>query len=293
MATIDAIKVGDVTYSIGGGASGVYLPLAGGTMGGDIVMNGQNIMAANSVAATSLIAYPVTNTVMDLHSTYSYIDYDYDDDEYTNVPDINVYGRLCLHSAPNHTCTGVLNFGNGNSFCNFIGIGGVTTAGKFYPSCTDNMFINCSTITFAANDGYPYIQVMDTSDGEDIFSFEAQLRNCDLVSKSSTGAISWNPITNSAGGSSNFWYSLNRTDTTCNVVLSNNAYLFTKNYQYLLIHQSSNTCTVTLSATTGTIRTKGGVTSFTLGAGQSIEFCAINVGTTASPIFYVTYTIFN
>lgn len=292
MATINAIKVGDVTYSIGGGASGDYLPLAGGTMGGDIDMNGQNILAAASVATTSLIAYPVTNTVMDLHSTYSYIDYDDGDEEYTNVPDINVYGRLCLHSAPNHTCTGVLNFGDGNSFCNFIGIGGVTSVGKFYPSCTDNMYINASSITFAANNGYPSIEVMDTSTTGHP-SYTAQLRNCDLVSRSSTGDITWHPITNIAGGSSNFWYSLNRTDTTCNVVLYNSAYLFTKNYQYLLIHQSSNTCTITLSATTGTIRTKGGVTSFTLGAGQSIEFCAINVGTTGAPIFYVTYTIFN
>lgn len=59
------------------------------------------------------------------------------------------------------------------------------------------------------------------------------------------------------------------------------------NFHYFTINQSTNTCTVTL-ASSYTIKTKGNVTSFTVAAGQSIEFCAAMY----AGYIYVTYTIF-
>lgn len=60
------------------------------------------------------------------------------------------------------------------------------------------------------------------------------------------------------------------------------------NFHYFTIIQSTNTCTVTLASSAYTIKTKGNVTSFTVAAGQSIEFCAAMY----AGYIYVTYTIF-
>lgn len=89
-----------------------------------------------------------------------------------------------------------------------------------------------------------------------------------------------------AYGAANNKYSLAHTATSLAVTINP---LICENYQYFMLRQSTNTCTVTLTTISGyTVVTKGNVTSFTVAAGQTIEFCAIVVET----YIYVTYTIF-
>lgn len=84
--------------------------------------------------------------------------------------------------------------------------------------------------------------------------------------------------------SSNFQYIFGHTATSLSITIDP-TYTST-NFQYLTIQQYAETCTVTLTGQN--IKTKGNITSFTITAGQTIEFCALYV----NGYTYVTYTIF-
>lgn len=114
----------------------------------------------------------------------------------------------------------------------------------------------------------------------------AQLVNYMSTSIGTTTATSYTWYLSAAYGAANNKYSLAHPATSLAITINP---LNCENYQYFMMRQSTNTCTVTLTTISGyTVVTKGNVTSFTVAAGQTIEFCAIVVGT----YIYVTYTIF-
>lgn len=105
------------------------------------------------------------------------------------------------------------------------------------------------------------------------------------VAGSTATSFTWAPdMYTTTYGSSNYQHLMGHTASTLAITINPN-YTNT-NFQYLLIYQSGNTCTITLTG--NNIRTKGNITSFTVTAGQSIEFCALFV----NGFTYVTYTIF-
>lgn len=60
--------------------------------------------------------------------------------------------------------------------------------------------------------------------------------------------------------------------------------------QYLLLKQITNACTVTITSSYGTIRTKGNATTFSLAAGQDLELSAVYIA--SANVINLTYTIF-
>lgn len=107
-----------------------------------------------------------------------------------------------------------------------------------------------------------------------------------LTSVGSTSATSYTWSLSSTDGSSSDYRYLNHTASTLSISIDPTTF---QNYQYLIVVQSTNACTITLTCSSGGIFTKGNITSFTVAAGQSIEFSAVSV---ASLQTYITYTIF-
>lgn len=110
--------------------------------------------------------------------------------------------------------------------------------------------------------------------------------NFHVVGTSATTTYTWLPtVYTSSHHSSNFYHLIGHTATSLTVTIGSYSY-FQNNIQYLLIQQTTNTCNITLSGTD--VKTKGNITSFTVAAGQSIEFSCLYV----NGYNYVTYTIF-
>ena len=221
-----------------------------------------------------------TTDIIDTTGTYTYTDED--GSSYT-VPDIKMTGRLSLFSPKKDgTSGGVIQFANYNgSYC-YIGQGTIINK-KFAPYDSETLCIGAPTINFIGLNNYPNINF---SNGTSYYG--AHLRNMDKysVGSATATAYTWTPSTFTTNyGSSNFQYLFGHTATSLTVTIGSSTY-FNNNIQYLLIQQTTNTCNITLSGTN--VKTKGNITSFTVAAGQSIEFSCLYV----NGYNYVTYTIF-
>ena len=221
-----------------------------------------------------------TTDIIDTTGTYTYTDED--GSSYT-VPDIKMTGRLSLFSPKKDgTSGGVIQFANYNgSYC-YIGQGTIINK-KFAPYDSETLCIGAPIINFIGLNNYPNINF---SNGTSYYG--AHLRNMDKysVGSATATAYTWTPSTFTTNyGSSNFQYLFGHTATSLTVTIGTSTY-FNNNIQYLLIQQTTNTCNITLSGTN--VKTKGNITSFTVAAGQSIEFSCLYV----NGYNYVTYTIF-
>lgn len=222
-----------------------------------------------------------TTDIIDTTGTYTYTDAD--STTYT-VPDIKMTGRLSLFSPiKNGVSGGIIQFANYNGSMCYIGQG-VIINGKFTPYDSEHLCIGAQRIHFIGSDNlYPDVTISNGT------SYNiAHLRNMDTysVGTATATAYSWAPNTFTTDyASSNFQYLLGHTATSLTVTIDSYTY-FQNNIQYLLIQQTTNTCNVTLSGTN--VKTKGNITSFTVAAGQSIEFSCLYV----NGYNFVTYTIF-
>lgn len=220
-----------------------------------------------------------TTDIIDTTGTYTYTDYE--GNTYT-VPDIKMAGRIQLSSpTKGHAAGGIIQFGDAYNGRCYIAEGNYK--GKMGDS--DCLVIGCGeSLTFIGDDqSYPSIVLSNEST-----TTTAQLRNMDKysVGSATATAYSWAPSTFTTNyGSSNFQYLFGHTATSLTVTIGTSTY-FNNNIQYLLIQQTTNTCNITLSGTN--VKTKGNITSFTVAAGQSIEFSCLYV----NGYNYVTYTIF-
>ena len=220
-----------------------------------------------------------TTDIIDTTGTYTYTDVD--GDTYT-VPDIKMAGRIQLCSpTKGRAAGGIIQFGDAYNGRCYIAEGNYK--GKMGDS--DCLVIGCGeSLTFIGDDqSYPSIVLSNEST-----TTSAQLRNMDKysVGSATATAYSWAPSTFTTNyGSSNFQYLFGHTATSLTVTIGSSTY-FNNNIQYLLIQQTTNTCNITLSGTN--VKTKGNITSFTVAAGQSIEFSCLYV----NGYNYVTYTIF-
>lgn len=173
---------------------------------------------------------------------------------------------------------------------------------------------NCQAIIASSDTGIIITGGIDTSDSGFKVSYTAgtssQLMQGDgkfraIGNSSSTAIPTWGNVTDATGvtwrsvsittatsftlpntrGSYHYYGANTSTAVTLKIspITSTSVY----NFHYFTIIQFTNTCTVTL-ASSYTIKTKGNVTSFTVAAGQSIEFCAALY----AGYIYVTYTIF-
>lgn len=221
-----------------------------------------------------------TTDIIDTTGTYTYTN----SDGSVTVRDITMCGRLNLLSTKSRTAVGgVIQFGDGATYRNYIGEGTTDQDGNFIPDDSDVLVIG-GDVTFVGNEGSDPVILLGPADS----TYMAQLRNMDKYATSATTSFTWNPNKFTTNyGSANYQYMMGHTATTLTVTASSPSTYFNNNFQYLLIQQTSNTCTVTLTGTN--IKTKGNITSFTVTAGQSIEFCALYV----NGYTYVTYTIFS
>lgn len=220
-----------------------------------------------------------TTDIIDTTGTYTYTDYD--GNTYT-VPDIKMTGRIQLCSPTKGSYAGgIIQFGDAYNGRCYIAEGNYK--GKM--GDLDCLTIGCGeSLTFIGDDqSYPNIVLSNEST-----TTTAHLRNMDKysVGSATATAYSWAPNTFTTNyGSSNFQYLFGHTATSLTVTIGTSTY-FNNNIQYLLIQQTTNTCNITLSGTN--VKTKGNITSFTVAAGQSIEFSCLYV----NGYNYVTYTIF-
>ena len=249
---------------------------------------------ANSALTTANTAQETANTAVSMATTaYNTANNKVSKSGDTMTGDLNMNGNNIDLNSGNLTEVDAIYVDRINSFNNnFVTVNAALSLENcgFYDSDDGS---KCTYSQLMQGDGYPRNIITTISNSTSIPTGSAvysAIRNGNLimysVGSATATAYAWAPNTyTTTYGSSNFQYLFSHTATSLTVTIGTSTY-FNNNIQYLLIQQTTNTCNITLSGTN--VKTKGNITSFTVAAGQSIEFSCLYV----NGYNYVTYTIF-